>query len=70
MANSRPRLSSTTPHAQAGQQQDVDLGFKQRRYVGRRLRDDRNASDRGAPRIAPETEPQLTGARGSTVSRR
>ena len=34
---------------------------------GRRLRTDRNASDRGAPRIAPETEPKLTGARGSTV---
>ena len=34
MATSRPRLSSTTPHAEAGQQQDVDLGFEQRRYVG------------------------------------
>ena len=34
MATSRPRLSSTTPHAEAGQQQDVDLGIEQRRYVG------------------------------------
>jgi hypothetical protein len=61
MATTRPRLSSTTPHAEAGQQQDVDLGFEQRRYVGRRLRY-RNASDRGAPRIR-----KLTGTRGSTV---
>ena len=58
MATSRPRLNSTTPHTEAGQQQDVDLGFERRRYVGRRLRTDRNASDRRAPQVAPETEPE------------
>ena len=30
MATCRPRLNSTTPHIEAGQQQDVDLGFEQR----------------------------------------
>jgi len=59
MATSRPRLSSTTPHAEAGQQQDVDLGIEQRRYVGAagsvRTAMHPIAEHRG---IAPETEPE------------
>ena len=31
---------------------------------GRRLRTDRNATNRGAPRIVPETEPELAGTPG------
>ena len=44
MATSRPRLSAAAPDARAGQQQDVDLGFEQGRYVGSRPRTERNPS--------------------------
>jgi hypothetical protein len=36
---------------------------------GRRLRTDRNATDRGAPRIVPETEPELAGTPGPQSNR-
>jgi hypothetical protein len=58
MANSRPRLSSTTPHAEAGQQQMLILAPSNAAMWGAGCVTDRNASDRGAPRIAPETEPE------------
>jgi hypothetical protein len=44
-----PRLASS---------EMFDLGFEQRGYVGARARTHRNASDRGATRVAPETEPE------------
>jgi hypothetical protein len=68
MATTRPRLSSTTPHAEAGQQQDVDLGSKQRRYVGHGLHTDRNVSPIAEHRGShPSLSRKLTGTRWSTV---
>jgi len=49
MAAVQPRLSSTELPTKAPYDlrlPDVDLGFEQRRYVGRTLRTDRYASDR------------------------
>jgi len=60
MAVAQPRLSSTgfghrRPAAKLilARRSSSNAG-----YLGRRPRTDRNASDRGSPRIAPETEPE------------
>ena len=49
---------SHTPHAEAGQQQDVDLGIEQRRYVGAEAPYGPHASHRGAPGSRPRLEPE------------
>jgi hypothetical protein len=71
MAIAQPRLSSTGFGSDAGvpagtactgdRQQKLILARRRSSnagYLGRRPRTDRNASDRGSPRIAPETEPE------------